>query len=407
MTGAVFTIDVRFLFMPVLLLLLIALLRKATWTRATAFVMLLIAQIIASPEAGIAAVALTVTLIGFELDDRDPARSPAENFRRTILCASSGAAFVAAWLVFLAAFSALGSFVFYYRTFAPGHELTGGFPIQGAWAPPGISHDKFTYAAVHSPWCSRCLRSPSSRSASGSAYPSGSRTGRWAARPYFMALYYTKFLSRPDHVFESFGVTVPVLLYVVYRAIELLAARMPPRLYRPGTYALTAVALVVTLGYAPVSWRQAVRSIPARFVASVDNEPTLARIGYAQPGPVDILVNHDLVDGEAPDDRLVHRRHLAGGRAAPGDVGLVGDDDESPAGVGEAPAGLGRAGQQHHVVGRARRVRVGRRGPSPRCSTPSRSRNDRPPSCRSPQATGAGVVEHGHASRPASAASEP
>ena len=231
-TGAVFTIDVRFLFMPVLLLLLIALLRKATWTRAAAFV--------AAPDRA------DHRLAGGghrgRRADRDPgrlrvllsrpARSLAENFRRTLLCASSGAAFVAAWLVFLAAFSALGSFVFYYRTFAPGHQLTGGFPIEGSWMRSGCrmrvhlcSGTPVVLAVLA--FCFFAIRI---------RFRLPLRVEDWAmgGAALFMALYYTKFLSRPDHVFESFGVAVPVLFYAVYRAIELLAARMPPRLSARG-----------------------------------------------------------------------------------------------------------------------------------------------------------------------------
>jgi hypothetical protein len=292
-TGALFTVPVRFLLLPVMLLLLIALLHQATVTRAAAFALALVVQVVLSPEAGIASVALIATVVCFELYYRDSEHSLSENFRRTILTISSWVVFVAVWFAFLAAFGALGSFIFYFRTFAPGHQLTGGIPINGIWTLMGISHERFLYAAVVPAVLSALVFS---FFAVRVRFRLPLRVEDWAigGATLFMAFYYTKFLARADHIFESFEVTIPVILYVVYRAIELLAARLPMRLRRPGTYALTAVALAVTLALAPVPLRQAARVVPSHFGVAVASEPEMERVGYAVPGAVDPALVSDL-----------------------------------------------------------------------------------------------------------------
>ena len=253
----------------------------------------LVLSVILTPETSIAALAFLATLVCFEFYYRDSARSRAENFRRTILCAASGAILVVVWFAFLAIFAALGSFVFYYLTFAPGHQYTGGFPISLARQVSGVSDARFTFAVV----------APVVLAALTFCFFAVRIRFRWPLRvedwamggaALFMALYYTKFLARADHVFESFAVTSPVLFYVVYRAIELLAGRLPWHLRRTGTYGLTAVAIVVTLICAPTPLRQAVRAIPSHFVANAAAEPTMARMGYAVPGAVDPNMVSDL-----------------------------------------------------------------------------------------------------------------
>ena len=174
-----------------------------------------------------------------------------ENFRTPSSARRAALTLAVGWFAFLAAFGALGSFIFYYRTFAPGHESTGGFPIKAAWSLRAVRDARSRYAG-RGPSCSRRSPSASSPSACGSAGRSASRTGRWAAPPSSGPLLHEVPWPGPTTSSSPSRSTSPVILYVVYRAIELLAGRLPLAPPKTGDLlALTAVALVITLDGAP------------------------------------------------------------------------------------------------------------------------------------------------------------
>ena len=113
-------------------------------------------------------------------------------------------------------------------------------------------------------------RSSTSSSAPVSGAHSGLRLGD-AAAVFFP--YYAKFLSRTDHVYHSFAMAVPVLLYACYRAITFgekrLASVTKSRAasWFPTRHAITFPILLVLLLTAPVGLGAAVRERPVSLRA--------------------------------------------------------------------------------------------------------------------------------------------
>ena len=128
-TGSIFVVHYRLGLIPLVLLLLAALFHRPTVTRAVAFTSLLFVQLIVTPEAIWAAPMYVLVIVLFELSYRDTARRFAENFRRTLLIVASAGVLGLAWSFFLLANDAFDDFVFSYRAFIPGHQLTGGVPL--------------------------------------------------------------------------------------------------------------------------------------------------------------------------------------------------------------------------------------------------------------------------------------
>ena len=81
----------------------------------------------------------------------------------------------------------------------------------------------------------------------------------------FVLPYYAKFLSRTDHVYHSFAMAVPVLLYACYRAITFGEKRLASvtksrgASWFPTRHAITFPILLVLLLTAPVGLGAAVR----------------------------------------------------------------------------------------------------------------------------------------------------
>jgi hypothetical protein len=276
--GIVFEGQLRFIFLPLILLLLGALLTKGSVLRAAAFMTVLVAQTVLTPEAAILAFAVLVTVIAFEAYYYKRSSPLTENFRRTLLCAGVGALLTVAWGVFLAAFGALDDFVSTGVTFASDHQLTGALPVN--WV-----NDRYRFAAVAPVvlvvlafwfFAAQIIRRGEIRVAD------------WVmgAAAIFVGLYYQKFLARTDeHVFQPYAVTIPLLYYTLYRLIGLVADGLSRIAGRPSLRAgiglgITAVAVVVLLVEAPRTVADVVQDAPKRFDATAAQEPSSPRVGF-------------------------------------------------------------------------------------------------------------------------------
>jgi hypothetical protein len=278
--GVVYETNLRFIALPLVFVLLGALLAKPSWIRAVAFMALLTAQTIVTPEAGIAAFAALAVLVAFEGFYYDRHRSLSESFPRTLSCLAAGISLTVVWAVFLLAFGALDDFVSVSIGFAGGHQLTGAIPVT--WFSDRYRFDSLTpavlvvvafwYFAVH------ILRRASLTIAD------------WVvgAIALFVALYYHKFLARTDHGLQPYAVALPVLFYAVYRLLgvaeeglrrlsSLGGIRLPIR------FTATLIGLGVLLLYAPLGIGDVVRNAPYRLDATVAAEAQTPRIGYLNP----------------------------------------------------------------------------------------------------------------------------
>ncbi len=281
----------RFMLLPLALLLLAALFSKPSLLRAAAFMAVVFVQAVVTPEAGIAAVALLATVLLWDLCYYSRGRPFLQNFRRAILCAAFGAVFSVLWVSFLAGFGALDDFVFAYLTFSSGHELTGAFPID--WV-----NDRFVFEVVApvvlvvlAIWYFgiQFLRG---RALSVADWTMG-------ALAIFVALYYHKFLARPDlpHAYQSFAPAVPLVFYVLYRGIGFIGqgvGHVRPGLGSPARLAATALALTVVLVTAPLSLADVVPDAPTRLDVTLAAPPQVPAVGFVQSEPAYVELERSL-----------------------------------------------------------------------------------------------------------------
>ena len=226
--------------------------------------------------------------------------------------ASAGRARGSAGRVFLLANGALDDFVFSYRAFVPGHQLTGGRPARDLLRRSAAGERRRALRGVRNPRAGRThprARSSSSSPAPGSRRPLAVSDWVMLAAVAFVLPYYAKFLSRTDHVFHSFAMAVPVLST---RSI----APSPSRRRRLASVARVAGRIVVSVAPRdhaaaparparcprPLLSRDAFRDVPCHFAPDVAEEPELELLGYARRGENDVTLFRDV--GRALDSLL-------------------------------------------------------------------------------------------------------
>ena len=284
--GLIRDVHIRFALMPFALLLLAAVLRKPTWPRTGALALVLAAQAVISPETTIVIPACLAVLGLYELSSYDRSLRFRLNFPRTLQTMAAGALVLGLFCGVLAVLGTLDDFLFFYRTFASEHTLTGGIPL--AWL-----DDRFRFAAISpvllvilafwffaTAW--RTRRSP--------------RVDDWvmAAVAITVALYYPKFLARADsHVYQAFAVATPLLAYAIYRVFGLLEDQVARRIAAPVRYSITIAALVVVATGSPVSVLDTAQAIPGRMSAEAHLEP-VPDLGYLSPRATNLTIESDL-----------------------------------------------------------------------------------------------------------------
>jgi hypothetical protein len=279
-TGWVFALQVqssRLLFVPIVIILLATLLRRPTWPRAIAFTTLLLVQTVLTPEGSYMVPAYLGAVVLYELVHR-------QGFTRTIRCGIMTTVLGAGWVVFLASQHALDDFVFYYRTFAPGHELTGGLTVAlgEGQSPTAFGGHLYYVFAAGAPVVLVLLaiwyfaaRAPAARTIPVDDWVIG-------ATAVFVGLYYVKFISRTDHVYQPFEIAIPVLFYAIYRVVSAAEAWLASRRLSglPPRHTVTLPLLVVLLIGAPTSLLTLTRGVPSHLATFAPSEPPVARVGY-------------------------------------------------------------------------------------------------------------------------------
>jgi hypothetical protein len=285
---------VRFLFVPLALIALVALLRRGTWTRAGLFSGLTLVQTILAPEAAIAGVIFALAVPAYEVVNLRRSPPLLESFRRTALAAATALVQLVVWCAFLAWHGALDAFFATYLTFASDHILTGAFPLShgipgyglAMYVPPTAAVAMLGLVAVG--FICRVRISPEDWGA--------------GAMALFVLAYYHKFLARPDaHVFQVAAASVPLVLYVVFRfvgALDQLFMRLrfpngPLKGMRVSRAAsVAALALVAAANATAIA--RGLEWLPSRSQASTGNAPELNAVGFATKEAVDESLVRDL-----------------------------------------------------------------------------------------------------------------
>jgi hypothetical protein len=291
--GLIRDAHIRFVLLPFALLLLAAVLRKSTWPRMAALAGLVAVQTVVSPETTFFVPACLIVLGLYELASYDRGLPLRTNFRRTLGTSAAGLLIFSAFILVLAALHTLDDFLFYYRTFAPDHSLTGGIPL--VWL-----DTRFKVAAI-APVVLVILAIWFFAVALRARKPPAVDDWVMAALAITVLLYYPKFLARADvHVYQIFAVAVPLFAYAIYRVVTLLEDHAAPIAIRLGNVSLptrhwvTAAALVVVAVGSPKGLFDTAGDVPGRLSATAHYEPFPPRLGYLNPLATDLTIFGDL-----------------------------------------------------------------------------------------------------------------
>jgi hypothetical protein len=289
---------IRFILLPIVLLLLASVLTKPSLLRIGAFIVVLLGQAILVPEAIFTLPACGSIVFLYEVSHFEHGRPLAQNFRRTIGCSLAGLLGMAAFFLFLASQGALGSFVSYYRVAAEVRSLAGGIPFEGpfevtkrpamdriaAIVPPATTLISFWYVVARL-W----KRTPFERA-------------DWVmgAVAIFAAFYYEKFLSRADsHVYQPYAIALPLLLYIVYRVVAaverwLQERRLGSVLARYVTRNPIGLVLLAVFALNVPGLMSRLIRLPHQYQATVKQQAWLPSLGYATGGGFDRALYSDL-----------------------------------------------------------------------------------------------------------------
>jgi hypothetical protein len=282
--GLFFQAHYRMLLLPLVLLLFARLLDRGTWPRAASVAGTAVIAFVLTPEMSYLAGALAVTLVAWEWLHRADSVRWWQAMQRVGRCAACSAVAFGIFVIYLLATHSLSQYVSYFRTFAPGHALTGGIPIQ--WTGPIFGFAEYSTVAIIliGIWYFvGQLRARRTMSAN-----DWTMTGLLIT----VALYYPKFLDRADtgHLFEVWSIAIPLFYYEVYKLVEWMSERATAQRWRTANIRRAAVQLpfasllVLVLVLTGSSVESQAAAGPDRFRAVVPEPALVAREGYVLPG---------------------------------------------------------------------------------------------------------------------------
>jgi hypothetical protein len=214
----------RFILYPPILLALGALLRQPGWLQAFGLAAAVLIGNVLVPELAYATLASGVVLICWELSRRERGAKLADRLAGTWRFSVAGTVLLLVWCAFLQAHGSLGAFVDYYRTFASGHQLTGGIRLY----PTSFADASFVRLMLLPPlsvvlvfWyvVSRRRR----------RIPLEERDWVVIAVTLATAAYYIKFLSRTDwHVAQAAAPALPLVFFLADRGLSALQSLVKP-----------------------------------------------------------------------------------------------------------------------------------------------------------------------------------
>ncbi len=263
----------------------------------------LVVAFVLTPEFSFAVLSLGLALVGYEaVDGRD--RPWLRRFRRSAWCAIGGVVTVTVVGAWLAVNGAVDDFVFYFRTFAPDHALTGAYPVSFE------NIDATWWFVVVLPFALAALTA--AFFVWSVARRSNPRPEDWAMGSLALLglLFYPKGLARPDvsHLTANLYTGIPLLVYLAARLLEpgdrRIAALTPGRAPRHLFSAVVLTALLVT---AIPAAADRLSSLPDNFTPEVAAAPSDPKLGYADPVALPPAVVPDLEAALAavgPDTRL-------------------------------------------------------------------------------------------------------
>lgn len=275
--------DARYILWPLVLLLLAALLKRPTTTRAVGLAALAIGQAIVTPEMAPVALFVFLALVAYEWYWRPPATPFAQAFRRTTWYTGTAIVLTAAFAIYLASRGALGTAIFDEVNLAASRTLDASIsPALG----PGPSQFRFhlialaPVAALLISFAYAVIRLRLRRPFLLADWPMG-------VVAIFLLTYYSKFLTRMElgHAYEPFMVGTPLMVYIVYRVVTVLERWIRGRLRGARLGSIIAHPVGLALAILIVVWfwgpmHTQLTAAPAGYRPTALARPAFSRVGY-------------------------------------------------------------------------------------------------------------------------------
>jgi hypothetical protein len=270
----------RFTLFPLILLALAALLRRPGWLQAFGLAASLLLANVLVPELAYGALAGGAVLLCYEWSRKDRGTRLQDRLAGTWRFSVAAGVLLSFWCAFLQRHRALGPFVDYYRTFAPGHELTGAVPLYRFWF-----DDPYFVTLMVLPPVSVVLMFWYVVSRRRQRVPLEERDWVMIAATLVTAAYYKKFLSRADwHVAQAAAPALPLVFFLADRGLSAVQRLVVPRARRwvPVVGAAVILAWVAqpsSLGY--LSWQG---QLGTHYHVQVSMAPPVAEFGWSEKG---------------------------------------------------------------------------------------------------------------------------
>ena len=285
-------LDIRFMLVPITLIMLGETLRRSSARWCIALAVLLFVQGVLVPETAFLALPVLACVLGYDLMHRQGGQGLGAALRRILWVVGTGVVATLALVGALLSLDALRPFIDYYLIFGPGHNEAGALPLTGT----GVGRRVAAYwvlgavAVMATLWCAAAQI--------GDRRQWGTQMWVALAAAGFLAFYELKALGRFDvgHIAQVFTVALPLLVIWAWTIIRSLDRFMPKSAGRwPGTWRLSAVigytGCAVLVVMSSTVW-PTLQSIPIRHRV-VAPEP-VDRLGYVVPGAVDTQMIDDL-----------------------------------------------------------------------------------------------------------------
>ena len=289
----------RFIFWPLVLLLLAAVLNKASPIRTAAFTVALFVEAIITPEAVFTLPGCGAVIVLYEVSHFRRDRNLLSNFRRTVGCLLVGLVLTMAFAVYLVTHGALQAFLDYYRINSQGHAYTGGLAF-GDYLRTSVNPNLDIFAVV-APVMALAVALWYAVLKLHRHDPFTTPDWIMGASAIFVLLYYQKFLARADggHLYQSYAVAVPLLFYIVFKTVTAGEAWFRRRswgalLGRYITRYPLALTLLVIVGLTTPGLADTLDHTPMRYRAVAAQPAWLPQLGYARPDAFDASTYRDL-----------------------------------------------------------------------------------------------------------------
>ena len=278
--------DVRFIFVPLLLLVLGWAVTRG-WAAAAALGAALFVATVLVPEMAVVAFACVVALVLRGIRGQRRASWPVVS--SAFACVLAIVLLTGVWVLLLWSQGALGSFVEYFAIVGPGHAASGAIPLSGTVVPFAILFAGLVLLAV-----ATIVRAVRWFFGTG---PDSARRWVMLAAALVVLLYGEKAVGRLDepHIGQVMLMAAPLLVMYLGEVVHGAEARLralrggPAAAATPGGSALAGaardvghLATAVVVGVSVVAVVSAALSLPGRFHPSVSSAPVVRRLGYQE-----------------------------------------------------------------------------------------------------------------------------